>query len=108
MKVKVILEVLKRKILKKILKVLDLGCGFGRHKIFSKISKECVSLDISEEMLKLAKEYVPNKDVTNFFIVLIGIKRTILYKTREILISVFFYVSSIRHRGKYKVYKMLK
>ena len=65
---KVILEVLKEKNLKENLKFLDLGCGFGRHiKFFQEISKECVGLDISEEMLKLAKEYVPNKDVTNFY-----------------------------------------
>ena len=65
---KVILEVLKEKNLKENLKVLDLGCGFGRHiKFFQEISKECIGLDISEEMLKLAKKYVPNKDVSNFY-----------------------------------------
>lgn len=64
----VILQILKEKKLIGKLTVLDLGCGFGRHlKFFQEISEECTGIDISEEMLKLAKKYLPYKTLTKFY-----------------------------------------
>lgn len=48
------------------IKILDVGCGPGHYlKVFAALGFECVGIDISEEMVKIAKQLVDTGSVRN-------------------------------------------
>ena len=96
--------------LKKLDKVLDLGCGTGRLSIqISKKVKEVVGVDFSKEMLNIAKE--KSKQISNIYYKYLAITKKLPFKDKSFdkILSILV-VNHIKRLDKLlkEIYRLLK